>query len=206
LSRKAADIIAGVVALIALIAALALLDVGAEVDTPSSTTTVTKEAVPSGASSTTTTTVTPAREGARGETTVVEKNAPRRPAETTVTEKSGERSFLERVLGGNGVAVLQIGAALLAAFAAGAVTQRVLLGQYGFKLGGFELSEIAGASTEALEKLKQEVAAEITRVEKRATEGLSRVDRSRRKVDASLKKDLAEAYRRLAVLEKGPRD
>ena len=40
-------------------------------------------------------------------------------------------------------------------------------------------------------------------MEKKADDGLTKVDESSRTVDASLKQDLAEAYRRLAVLEKG---
>jgi hypothetical protein len=178
------------------------MDVGRDLEAPSSTTTVQKNAVEASDSSRTTTTVAPGGAGEQGRTTTVEKTNPARPAETTTTEETGERSFLERVLGDNGVVVLQIGAVLLASFAAGAVTQRVLLGEYGFKLGTFELSSIAGASSEALEKLKQQVAAEIERVEREADEDLARIDASRRDVDASLKNDLAEAYRRLAVLEK----
>ena len=144
MTRRTADIIALTVAVIVAIAALLLMDVGADVDAPSTTTTVTKDAVAESESSTTTTTVTPAAQGgAQGQTTVLEKTNPARPSETTTTKTMGERSFLERVLGNNGVVVLQLGAVLLAAFAAGAVTQRVLLGEYGFKLGTFELSAIA---------------------------------------------------------------
>jgi hypothetical protein len=54
--------------------------------------------------------------------------------------------------------VLQLAAIVLAAFLAAEIAQQVMLGQYGFKLGSFELSAVADASTAGLDELKHHLA------------------------------------------------
>ena len=81
----------------------------------------------------------------------------RRGRTVTVTSKPADDSTLERALGEGGLLLVRVGIAAAAAFLAGAVVLRVLLGRYGFKAGGLEMDDVtsaAEASVEALEAMK----------------------------------------------------
>jgi hypothetical protein len=85
-------------------------------------------------------------------TTVVGPGTDGSPPPTTVTtEKATESStaepgLLDRLVTPPVWLILELAVALLAAFVAGAVAQRVLLGRYGFSLGPLSIPEISGSS------------------------------------------------------------
>jgi hypothetical protein len=70
---------------------------------------------------------------------------------TTTTE--AERSFVERSLAAGGLVLLRVGAVALAAFIAGAVVQRAILGRFDLKLGPLELTETKRAAEASEEGL-----------------------------------------------------
>jgi hypothetical protein len=92
-------------------------------------------------------------------TTVVTKSPGK--AETKRTTAEASRSFVERSLASGGLLLVRIGLVALAAFLAGAVVQRTMLGVFTMKLGPLEVPELAKrtaeASDEALEKIKAEL-------------------------------------------------
>lgn len=204
--RGAADLLAGLAALAVLVAGLVTVVGDSHVLAPESKTTVTKQAVAATAGTTKTnkTTVGPARAkpGASAgstTTTTVETTGPgpAKPAETTETVQSGERTFTERILGDGGVVVLQIAAVLLAAFIAGAAMQRVILGQFSFKFGSFELASVADESAAGIASLD----AKVDAMHAETAAALKTLDDARRDDSADLKDDLALAYKRMALIE-----
>lgn len=131
------------------------------VDGPTTTTAVTSTAVKPVAGVVTAKQIVRNGRGARKgtTTTTTTTTSPGTPARTVTTTVSGGRSFFERVTGDDGGVLLRIGAVLLAALIAGAAIQRVLVGQYGgFKVGTFEIEDLADASGETLKKLKDALA------------------------------------------------
>ena len=68
---------------------------------------------------------------------------------TTTTTKEADRSLLERSLAAGGLLLVRIGVVALAAFLAGAVVQRTLLGNFALKLGPLEIPELKRAAEES---------------------------------------------------------
>lgn len=123
-------------------------------DPPSTTTTISRDAVSYDSAFRKTTEVTTRSKGKpkTTETTTVVNGS---PATKATTQVEGERSFFERVLGDAGLVFLQIALLLALAFLVGAAIQRALVGEYGgFKFGTFELTALAGASNDGIDKLK----------------------------------------------------
>ena len=94
--------------------------------------------------------------------TVTETTRTEGPAGTTIVTKTivADDSSVERALGDGGLLLVRIGVAAAAAFLAGAVVLRILLGRYGFKAGGLELEDVTtgvAASAEALTALTKVV-------------------------------------------------
>ena len=77
---------------------------------------------------------------------VVEKRVPGKPVERTTTTKPASAPWVERALGNSGLLLLRVGIVVLAAFLAGAVAQRVLLGDYALKVGPVEVPALTAAS------------------------------------------------------------
>ncbi len=200
--------------LVAVVTFFAVLVVGAwvvgrdhGVEHPKTTTVVTKSAVAAGNTSQKSTQVVL---DARGRTKTSTKTTtttatPAGPASTETTSVDGGRSFIERVLGDNGVVFLQFGVVLLAAFIAGAAIQRVLVGQFGgFKVGMFEIAELAGSSAEsvlkledALAKSQQESSMKLHEIQ---TE-LAKISKESSALDSKLSGDLALVASHLAGVE-----
>jgi hypothetical protein len=80
------------------------------------------------------------RGGGAAAKTVTTRNG--RATERTVTTAPADESFTERALGESGLLIGRIALAVLAAFLAGAIVQRVVLGHYAVKVGTFELGEL----------------------------------------------------------------
>ena len=198
-NRTRIDIAAGIAAVVVAFTGGALILNDPDLSGPETTTTVTREAVERSPGTTKRTTVVTRRGGetTRQTTTEVVGPSPAKPAETTKTTEEGQRTFPERVLGDGGMVVLQIAAVLLAAFLAGAMLQRVLLGHYGgFKLGSFELTAVERASTqleEAVRKLSEEAA---------RSEDVKRVQEESRREDAAVNRDLVSLMKRIELLER----
>jgi hypothetical protein len=99
-----------------------------------------------------------------------------RPDGTTIektTTSEAERSFAERSLASGGLLLLRLGAVAVAAFLAGAVVQRAILGRFDVKLGPFELPEAkqtAEASEAALAAVQEELGRQV-----QATDGAMRL-------------------------------
>jgi hypothetical protein len=92
-------------------------------------------------------------------TTVVTEK-PDGSTETRTTTSEASRSFVERSLAAGGLLLLRIGIVALAAFLAGAVVQRTILGDFAMKFGPVEvpaLAQTAAASEKAIEEIKQEL-------------------------------------------------
>lgn len=196
--RGAADLSAALAALAVLVAGLLTVVGDSDVLAPESKTTVTKNAIAETAG-TTKTTKTKRGTGAGTTTTTVETTGagPAKPAETTTTVQAGERTFTERILGDGGIIVLQIAAVLLAAFIAGAAVQRVILAEFSFKFGGFELASVADESAAGIASLD----AKVDAMRADTTVALKALDDARRDDSADLKDDLALAYKRMALIE-----
>lgn len=205
--REAADLLAGLAAAVVLIVGIVTIVGDSDVLAPESKTTTTKEAVAETAGATKTTTTTTAPTPARGKraaaagskTTTVERTGPTaaKPPETTTTVEQGERTFTERVLGDGGIVVLQIAAVLFAAFVAAAAVQRVILGQYGFKFGNFELANVADDAAAGIAGLTKKVDA----LQGDTATALEALDKAHRDDNANVKEDLALAYKRMALIE-----
>jgi hypothetical protein len=76
------------------------------------------------------------------------------------TVKPADDSALDRTLSRGGDLLVRLGLAAAAAFVAGAVVQRTLLGKFAFKAGGVELPDIEAAvttSADALEELRASI-------------------------------------------------
>jgi hypothetical protein len=132
-------------------------------------------------------------------TTVVEITT--RPNGTQVrktTTSEAERSFVERSLAAGGLLLLRLGAVALAAFIAGAVVQRAIMGRFDLKLGPLELAETkraAEASEEALAAVQDDLRGQV-----QATEGAMRVAAGAAKGVAALHEEITSLNKTLAVL------
>jgi hypothetical protein len=191
-SRRTANIVAGVLVLVVAGIGVAVIVKDSKVTAPESKTTVTKgatEAVPA-SRKTTTETVRKGGKAVSTTTTVEAQSAtPKRAPQTTETTQAGERTFLERVLGDGGLVGLQVGVVLLAAFLAGALLQKVLLGDYSIKIGSLELAAVADASLGLIK------AVDTLRADVDALKGLA--DHL-----ADTKDDIGLVYKRLELIEK----
>ncbi|HEX8803080.1 MAG TPA: hypothetical protein VF743_02770 [Acidimicrobiales bacterium] len=113
--------------------------------------------------------------------------------EVRTTTKPSDDSTLERALGDGGLLLVRLGVAVAAAFLAGAVTIRILLGRYGFKAAGVELDDVTG---EAAEKTAVVLAALETEID---THRQASADALRTAAEAL--RLAAETTRRVEVLE-----
>jgi hypothetical protein len=100
------------------------------------------------------------------------------PPEAEKPNGGGENtpSFAERVQTPGVVLLAQLGVALLAALLVAAAIQRVMLGRYGFKIGGLEVSEVDETDVEALEET-------IANVKKDATAKTAAVARKLKRLE-----------------------
>ena len=97
--------------------------------------------------------------------------------ETTTTTKPRARSLLDRGFAPGGLLLLRIAIAAAAAFLAGAVTQRVLLGRYDIELGpgGVKLGAL-GESVEEQGEVAKELTQRLEGVDATTMERLARID------------------------------
>jgi hypothetical protein len=203
-SRKTANLVALVTFVGVFLVGAFLVARHESIDSPGTTTTVTKAAVsaPPGQTQTTKEVVT----GTDGKKkTTVKTVSPNAPKSTTTTTVSGGKSFTERVVGDDGLVFLLLGLVLLAAFVAAAATQRVLVGQYAFKFGGLEIGDLADASAESIEQLK----AKLTEVQEGAAKDVKKlraqINRAlgeSRAHDAALNATLARITSHVAKLDR----
>jgi hypothetical protein len=202
-SRKTANIVALATFAGVLLVGLFLVARHGSIDSPKTTTTVTKSAVSArtGQSQVTKQVVT----DSNGKTNTTETTvSPNSPESTTTTTVSGGKSFSERVLGDEGLVFLQIGLVLLAAFVAAAAIQRVLVGQYAFKFAGLEIGDLATASAESIEELQSSLTAVQEGAAKDVKKLRVRINRAlseSRMHDAALNASLAKITSHLARLE-----
>jgi hypothetical protein len=142
----------------------------------------------------------------------VEKTSSGGETETTQTKSEANEGLIERSLAAGGLLLLRSGVVVLAAFIAAASVQRTLLGDFRIKVGPLELSEVAGSSAAALEKVKKDVQSSIDELENDVRAGLeesdAQRDQLRRFVGNGLKelaRAMQEAERRISELEsRGP--
>jgi hypothetical protein len=100
-------------------------------------------------------------EPASSVTTVVTESPGKQVTKTTTAEAS--RSFVERSLASGGLLLLRIGIIALAAFLAGAVVQRTILGVFAMKLGPLEVPELAKRTAEASDEAVEQIKGELGR-------------------------------------------
>lgn len=118
--------------------------------------------------------------------------------ETTTTNTEASEDLLTRSLSSGGLLLLRIAVAGLAAFLAGAVIQRAVLGRFDIKVGPIELSELgkaAEAASGGIEKLSRR----FTEVEK----GLKAERTERRKLAQSAKAGLEALEDEIQALKPG---
>jgi hypothetical protein len=154
------------------------------------TTTVTESAKPAGPPTVETT--EEVQKGPKGNTETkktVEKGAtPEQPASTKTTVEKGERTFLERILGDQGLDILRWALAFLGALLVGAFVQKILLADFSIKFGGLELNSVTQASAKALKELETQLQREI-----------GEVDAESSKRDLRLLEDLQIAHHKLEL-------
>lgn len=169
--RKSANLIAALVAGVVFCVGIGLwIGIGPPFDGPKTTTTVVEVGRGSGTGKVTTeTTQAPGGQGTKAKnpekhkgqskttTKTVEKPSGYPSGKKTTTTEEGSRSFTERVLGKSGLALLQLGVIILAAFLAAASVQRVLVGDYALKIGPIEI----GAAQESKEEVSQKLTADL---------------------------------------------
>jgi hypothetical protein len=212
--RKTANVVAAIVFVIALLIGAWLFGRNGALERPTTTTVVTKSALPAH-----TTSQESKRAAATGSgrkkttqttTTRTKATTPAAPASTETTSVTGSRSFVERLLGEKGVIFLQIGVVLLAAFIAAAAAQRVLVGQFGFKLGVLEVPELADASEKTIKELtlvaqsQQALNKQLTALSveiRKVQEELRRTEGRGDRLDSVLNERLGVIARQLAALE-----
>ncbi len=71
----------------------------------------------------------------------------------TQTRKPDDDALLERALAPGGLLLVRIGVVALGALLAGAVVQRILLGNFAFKAGSLELADLPEATEEVTARL-----------------------------------------------------
>lgn len=169
--RKSANLIAALVAGVVFCVGIGLwIGIGPPFDGPKTTTTVVEVGRGSGTGKITTeTTQAPRGQGTKAKdpekhkgqtkttTKTIEKPSGYPSGKKTTTTEEGSRSFTERVLGKSGLALLQLGVIILAAFLAAASVQRVLVGDYALKIGPIEIS----AAQESKEDVWQTLTADL---------------------------------------------
>jgi hypothetical protein len=180
-------------------------DVGDDPDKePTSTTIVTQKTGAHGdRPKVTTTTLTKA--GTKQATVVRTASGTQTQRTTTVAPR--DRSLVERALGGSGLIFFRLGLVLVAAFLAGAIIQRALLGKFAIKLPFVELGDLpvtASASTEAIEALRADANKQINVLTEQIDARLSS-DASKLEVAlatlAAVSRVLSQLERRVAEIE-----
>lgn len=211
-SRETANLMAAAAFFVVLAIGVWVVGTNHGVEHPTTTTVVTKSAVAASATSRGSTQVVfgPNGHTKTRTTTKTSTTAPGSPQSTETTTVDGSRSFIERILGDNGVVFLQIGAVLLAAFIAGAAIQRVLVGQYGgLKVGSLGVSELAPEVAELSGKSIKELEAALAAFQQESKtkfeevgKSLEATRRESRVVDSELSNDLYVITSRLREAEK----
>ena len=180
-SHRAANWVAAVVAVVVLaVGGVLAATLGITLDPPKNTTTVVETGTGAGVgkkSKTVEATGVAKAQGTKGKkgrrqtkrTTTVEEGTGSPSGKKSVTTEEESRSFFERIGGKTGQIMLLLAVIVLAAFLAAALAQRLLLGDYSIKLGGFELAAAQEADTGNIEKLT----AGVTKV----SDELAKVDR-----------------------------
>ena len=94
----------------------------------------------------------------RRTTVVTEKRLASGKREVTRVTKDASDSMLTRGLSAGGLLLVRVGIVVLVAFLAGALVQRLLLGEFAVKVGPLEVPALADAAATS-ERLAQELAA-----------------------------------------------
>ncbi|MGH9185487.1 MAG: hypothetical protein ACRD0U_06710 [Acidimicrobiales bacterium] len=115
--------------------------------------------------------------------TVKETTTPDGDVTVERTTSDADDSLVERSLGAGGLLVVRTGAAVLAAFIAGAVVQRTLLGRFAFKAGGIEVPEVTTALSGS-EQAIAELASALTREQARVAAALEAAAEATQRVEA----------------------
>jgi hypothetical protein len=202
--KRTADIVAGLVALVVLTVGMTLVLLSPSVSAPRTTTVVAKSAVRRVPSSNRTVVVTLGR--GRKTRVVTRQSSPiaAQPRQVTTTTTANDRTFVERMLGDEGLGFIKLAIVVLAAFLSGALVQRAILGQYGVTVGGFglpQLQEAADTSAVAIEKLSRSLQAQRTALEELSRELRGEAKEARGDL-AVVSEDLAVIYHRLSVAER----
>jgi hypothetical protein len=111
-------------------------------------------------------------------TTTVVTETPAVGHETTTT-KEADDSLFERALAGAGFLFFRVALAALAAFLAGAVVQRTLLGDFAIKVGPLEVPDLpaaAEASKSAITKVKESLKRQTTLLGRRLTQVATKLE------------------------------
>jgi hypothetical protein len=160
-----------------------------------------------------TTTVTRTRIGKKKPaeiTTRVVTSSPASGKQTTVTLREADDSLLDRALAGAGFLFFRIGLAALAAFLAGAVVQRTLLGSFAMKVGPVELPDLpaaANASMSAIRDVKDSLKRQTSTLGRRMLglnaklEDNTQTTVKTAEVAATTARAVAELQRRVTLLE-----
>jgi hypothetical protein len=149
-----------------------------------------------------------AKQSGKKTTITIEKPTRKPSNKTTTTTEVSPRSFTERALGDGGFILLEVGIILLAAFLAGAFTQRVLLGSFAIKFGVLELGAVQEQAEKTIVDLTARVAsiADVQAQQKKDLEAVTeRVHGSQQSL-VTIGTALAQISDRVAELEKEPHD
>jgi uncharacterized coiled-coil protein SlyX len=211
--RKTADAVAIAVAIAVVVAGVFLVVVkGPSFDPPAKTTTTVEIGTGSGVGKKTETTEvnksTNPKSVSEKSSTAVEQPSGEPAGKRTTTVEDSPRSFTERVLGESGLILLQIGIILLAAFLAGAFTQRVLLGDFALKLGGLlELGAVQEKAEQTLVGLTAKVAetADAQAKQQKSLEALADNVRDISAASVNVGLAIAQLRDRIEKLESGER-
>jgi len=158
-------------------------------------------------------TVTKTRGGANKRaqtTTTVVTETPSAGKETTTTTSEARDSLFERALAGAGFLFFRIGLAALAAFLAGAVVQRTLLGDFAVKVGPVEVPDLpaaAEASKNAITEMKDSLTRQTSSLGRRILGVDKKLEKNTEttlktgQVAAETARAVAELQRRVSELE-----
>lgn len=210
-TREVADVIAFLVALgIAIAGFVFVLGDGPSFDQPEKKTTVVEASTGSGVGKSTRAVEIEESGGVKKgkkSTTSVERPSGSPSGKETTTVERAPRSFPERTLGRSGLVLLQLGIVLLAAFLAGAFTQRVLVGDFALKLGGVleigALQERTVSTSDALEKLTAALTKlEAANAQKADSEKVKELSDTLGNLSVTLTAAVTQLNDRVKVLEK----
>src|SRR5882724_4490205 len=143
-------------------------------------------------------------------TTTVVTETPSFGKETTTTTSEANDSLFERALAGAGFLFFRIGLAALAAFLAGAVVQRTLLGNFAVKVGPVEVPDLpaaADASKTAITEMKDSLKRQTSTLGRRLVRLGSKLEKNTEttlktgEVAAQTARAVAELQRRVSQLE-----